>query len=152
MTMPIFDTLSYVNKLTGAGMPREQAEAQAQALFEILAEGTVTPGAIAILKADLLARMDELRTELIGRIESVRTEFIGRIESVRTEFIERIESVRTELIGKIDAVETGLNAKIDALRFDLEVFKARTNAKFTILFVLSAVQIGLLVYVVSRLP
>jgi hypothetical protein len=130
MTMPIFDTLSYVNKLTGAGMPREQAEAQAQALFEILAEGTVTPGAIAILKADLLARMDELRTELIGRIESVRT----------------------ELIGKIDAVETRLNAKIDALRFDLEVFKARTNAKFTILFVLSAVQIGLLVYVVSRLP
>lgn len=128
--MPIFDTLGYVEKLTEAGVPRQQAVAQAQALIEILSEGTVTPGVVTILKADLLARMDALRTEVIERIDALRIEFGDRIDAVRNE----------------------LGGRIEALKTDLAIFKARTNAKFTILFALHAVQIGILVYIVSRLP
>lgn len=124
--MPIFDTLGYVEKLTEAGVPRQQAVAQAQALIEILSEGTVTPGVVTILKADLLARMDALRTEVIERIDALRIEFGDRFDALRTD--------------------------LDALKTDLAIFKARTNAKFTMLFALHAVQISILVYIVSRLP
>ena len=59
MNMPIkFDTLEYARKLAEAGIPQAQATAQAQALSEALAESTVAPSELVLLRADLTARME----------------------------------------------------------------------------------------------
>lgn len=63
--MPIkFDTLEYTKKLTVAGVPQTQAEAQAQALHEALSEGTVTPADLLLLKTDVVARIELLKHDM----------------------------------------------------------------------------------------
>lgn len=65
--MPMkFDTLQYATRLIEAGVPQAQAEAQSRALHEALSEGTVTPGDLLILKADVIARIEILKHDVDG--------------------------------------------------------------------------------------
>ena len=65
MNMPIkFDTLEYARKLAEAGIPQAQASAQALALSEALAESTVTPGELLLLRTDLIARLEMQKHDL----------------------------------------------------------------------------------------
>lgn len=74
MTMPIkFDTLRYTNSLIEAGIPPEQAEAQAIALTQAMDEATVAPSELVLLRTDMIARIDMLRTEMNGKFEALRT-------------------------------------------------------------------------------
>jgi len=67
MSMPMkFDTLQYATRLIEAGVPQAQAEAQSRALHEALSEGTVTPGDLLILKADVIARIEILKHDVDG--------------------------------------------------------------------------------------
>ncbi|MQA22771.1 CCDC90 family protein [Rugamonas rivuli] len=75
MNMPIkFDTLSYARKLEEAGLPQQQAEAQSLALRDALAESTVTPGDMLLLKTDLIARLEILRSDLQGQIDTLKAQ------------------------------------------------------------------------------
>jgi hypothetical protein len=65
MNMPIkFDTLEYARKLAESGMPTAQASAQAQALSDALAEATVTPGELVLLRTDLTARIEIVKHDV----------------------------------------------------------------------------------------
>jgi hypothetical protein len=77
MSMPIpFDSTRYSNKLSAAGVPHEQAEAHASALAEVFAETPVAMDAdLALLKADILARVQEMLDALERRINK-RLEFM----------------------------------------------------------------------------
>ena len=74
MTMPKFDTQEYVKRLTAAGMPPDQAAAQAQTLMEALSESTVTPAELLLLRIEMTARLDTLKAEFGARIDAVRSE------------------------------------------------------------------------------
>ncbi|RMD94948.1 MAG: hypothetical protein D6813_01250, partial [Calditrichaeota bacterium] len=51
------------------------------------------------------------RAELSARIDEVRTELSTRSDEVRTELLEKTENVRTELVNRIDA----LNSRMDLI-------------------------------------
>ncbi|SDH25843.1 MULTISPECIES: hypothetical protein [unclassified Duganella] len=72
MTMPIkFNTLEYVRNLIEAGIPAEQAEAQASALSHALAEATVAPSELVLLRTDMIARIEMLRADIYAKLEAL---------------------------------------------------------------------------------
>jgi hypothetical protein len=75
MGVPMIDTLSYVKKLTAAGVSREQAEAQAEAFRDDIATQVAT-------KADLdagLLRLEHKIDNLEGRFDNKITVLDGKI-------------------------------------------------------------------------
>jgi len=149
MTMPIkFDTLEYTKRLVEAGIPPDQAETHAHALLAALSESTVAPSELVLVRSDLIARIEMLRTEMNTKIAEVS----AKIEEFRTEVNAKIEELRTEMNAKIEELRTEMNAKIEALRTGM-------NAKFTtvywmlgVSFALHAVTIGMLWKILDRLP
>lgn len=68
MNMPIkFDTLQYTRSLIEAGIPPDQAEAQAQALTQAMDEATVAPSELVLLRTDMIVRIEMLRTDMTAR-------------------------------------------------------------------------------------
>lgn len=59
MTAIVFDTLKYAGRLEGAGIPREQAKAEAEALADVLGMGEV------LTRKDLQIELAPIRSELI---------------------------------------------------------------------------------------
>jgi chaperonin cofactor prefoldin len=146
MNMPIkFDTLEYARRLVEAGIPADQAEAQANALSDVLAEATVAPSELVLLKTDMIARMEMLRAEIYAKLEELEERVNAKLEALEERFN-----------AKLEALEERFNAKLEALEQRLI---ARFSAKFTTLYwmvgismALHAVTIGMLVKIVDRLP
>ena len=92
MTMPIhINALEYARKLTAAGIPAPQADAQAQALYDVLGQSiVVVPDDLAWLRTDILARIDVVKGELHARIDAVEQSLNARIgaleQSVRARY------------------------------------------------------------------
>lgn len=133
--MPIkFDTFEYTRSLIEAGIPPAQAEAQATALSHALAEATVAPSELLLLRTDMIARIEMLRAEMNAKLEALEERFNAKLE----------------------ALEERFNAKLEALEQRL---RAYVNRKLTTVYwmvgislALQAVQITALIYVISRLP
>jgi len=95
MKMPLqFDTLADANKLTDAGLPRQQAEAHATALGDALSKTVVLPGDLLAMKQELLVKIDSVRNELLAKIDSVRNELLGKIAELDIKFSEQIKQLR----------------------------------------------------------
>ena len=89
-----FDALAYVRKVVAAGVPREQAEAQADAMkeaFEHNAETLVT------------------REYLDTRLASLESKFDKRFAELRLEFHEDMGELRGELRGEMGELRSTLN-------------------------------------------
>jgi hypothetical protein len=132
MTMPIqFDTLKYAKRLTEAGIPPDHAEAQAQALSDVLADTIVVPGGLILLKVDVIARIEVVRQELTASIELLRQETLAKFELARRE----LDALEQRFNAKLDALEQRFNAKLEAL-------EQRINGKFkTLHWVLGAMLV-----------
>lgn len=59
MTAIVFDTLKYADRLEAAGVPREQAKAEAEALADVLGTAEV------VTRKDLQIELAPLRSEMI---------------------------------------------------------------------------------------
>ena len=59
MTAIVFDTLKYAGRLEGAGIPREQAKAEAEALADVLGAADV------VTRKNLQIELAPIRSELI---------------------------------------------------------------------------------------
>jgi siderophore synthetase component len=146
MNMPIkFDTLEYVRRLIEAGIPADQAEAQASALSDVLAEATVAPSELVLLRTDMIARIEMLRTDIYARLEALEADVSAKLEALEDRFN-----------AKLEALEDRFNAKLEALEQRLI---ARFSAKITTLYwmtgismALHAVTITMLVKIMDRLP
>ena len=83
MNMPIkFDTLEYARKLAEAGIPAAQAEAQANALSDALAEATVAPSELVLLRTDMIARIEMLRTDIYAKLKALEERFNAKLEAL----------------------------------------------------------------------
>jgi hypothetical protein len=99
MTMPIrFDTLEYARKLAAdAGLSPAQAEAQAQALGDAMAEATVSPSELVLLRSDLIARMDILKSDMVAKMDVLKTDLLKALErrfDAKLEALEQRMSAR----------------------------------------------------------
>jgi hypothetical protein len=68
------DTLGYVKRLEAAGVPRAQAEAQAEALRDDVSTRMATKSDIALVRADVASETKAIRTELANEAKAIRTE------------------------------------------------------------------------------
>lgn len=71
MTTITFDTLKFVERLEKAGIPRDHAKAEAEALADVLASGSqelATTGDINTVKTE----MREMRLEINGKMKLIR--------------------------------------------------------------------------------
>ena len=71
MTTITFDTLKFVERLEKAGIPRDHAKAEAEALADVLASGSqelATTGDINTVKTE----MREMRLEINGEMKLIR--------------------------------------------------------------------------------
>jgi hypothetical protein len=135
MNMPIkFDTLEYVRRLIEAGIPADQAEAQANALSDVLAEATVAPSELVLLRTDMIARIEMLRADIYAKLEALEERFNAKLEALEQRFNVKLEALEQRLITKF-------NAKITTLYWMAGISMA-----------LHAVTIAMLVKIIDRLP
>lgn len=123
-----FDTLAYAKRLESHGVDVRQAEAQAEALADILEANFVTKKEqkimvdtlsqnITLLRAELKTDMAELRTELKTDMAELRTELKTDMAGLRTELKTDIAELRAELktdIGnmKVELIKWGLGISV----------------------------------------
>jgi hypothetical protein len=87
----IFDSLGYAKRLRDGGVPREQAEAHAEAARDFIMVELATKADLLGLKTELGGRITELRasvTELEGKLG-------GRITELQADFRELRSTVET---------------------------------------------------------
>ena len=88
-----FDSLGYAQRLRGAGIPQDQAEAHAEAAREFIMAELVTRNDIAVLRGDV----DTFRRELEANIESVRRD----LDTVRRDLEAKIETQTLRLTVRL---------------------------------------------------
>jgi hypothetical protein len=131
MNMPIkFDTLEYTRSLIEAGIPAPQAEAQAAALSQAMAEATVAPSELVLLRTDMIARIEMLRADVHARLDAFEKDFLVKLKALEQRFNDKLE-----------ALEQRINAKLTTVYWMVGISLA-----------LHAVTIGMLVRVIDRLP
>lgn len=86
-----FDTLDYAQRLERAGVPKEQAAAQAQALQQGLA-GLVCPHELASAEDGFQQKLELTEERLSGQIAQMRCDF----QALRIELLARFDSADIE--------------------------------------------------------
>jgi hypothetical protein len=124
----IFDSLGYAKRLRDGGVPRDQAEAHAEAardfimvelatkadLLPIKADLQVVKADLQVVKADLLAMKQELQAEFRGRATELRgtiTELEGKLQGSITELRGSV----VELRNSIDTQGLRLTVRLGAM-------------------------------------
>lgn len=78
MTTITFDTLKFVEKLEKAGVPREQAKAEAEALAEVLDSGAQE----LVTKKDLLIALADLKADLMKWVIGLALAQVGLLVGI----------------------------------------------------------------------
>ena len=71
MASAIFDTHAFTTRLTGAGMPVQQAEILAEEHVRMLGEQLATKHDITLLRADMVAMEQRIQDQLTIRLGSM---------------------------------------------------------------------------------
>lgn len=71
------DTLKFARRLQAAGIPAQQAEAQAEALNEAVRDGVATKADLLAVEERIAARLSALETRLIKHVSSQLTTVIA---------------------------------------------------------------------------
>ena len=146
MNMPIkFDTLEYARKLAEAGIPVDQAEAQANALSDVLSEATVGPSELVLLRSDMVARIEMLRTDMYAKFKALEADMSAKLEALGDHLNAKLEALGEHFNARLEALEQRLigqfSAKITTLYWMAGISMA-----------LHAVTIGMLLKILNRLP
>ena len=115
MAVATFDTLKFANTLKAAGVPPQQAEAQAVAFAEVVqlnfkelaTKEDVDRAAVAIQ-----AGLDQLAKDLRRETVDTRDELKRAIADVVEQFTHKLEDVRRELKDEVQKV----NARLDTFQ------------------------------------
>lgn len=86
MTAVIFDTHSFIKKLTAVGMPEKQAEVLADEQAHLLETQIATKRDLKELKLELEASMANLKTELIRWVLTIAGAQVAFMTAIMTAF------------------------------------------------------------------
>lgn len=114
MAVATFDTLKFTNTLKAAGVPPQQAEAQAVAFAEV----------IQINLKDLVTKDD-----LTRGLDDLRKDFKAEVTDAKQELRHELKEVEQRLGGRIDL----LAAKFDVLAAKTAASAVDTRASVTLL-------------------
>ena len=114
MSAVAIDTLLYANKLKTAGVPAPLAEAQAEALSEVMTtmmqETIATKRENIDMQQEFKHDINELRHEL----KEVENRLVVRIDRLETK-IERLETKIDRFEGKMDSLEGKIIIRLGAM-------------------------------------
>ena len=120
MSAIVFDSLAYVRRVVAAGMPREQAEAQAEAMKEVFVhniDALVTRDYLDVRFNEFATRfeasMDRRFAEMTGSIDKRFSEMNGSIDQRFSEMDASINQRFSEMNGSIDQRFSEMNKSID---------------------------------------
>ena len=111
-----FDTHAFVKRLTGAGMPEDQAEILAKGQSDLYERLVTRQHFEFTLKHEL----EKLRAELKNEIETVRAELKNDIEKLRTELKHDIATVKAELQHQLDEHKAANSQALKELELTLK--------------------------------
>jgi hypothetical protein len=100
MAVATFDTLKFANTLKAAGVPAQQAEAQAVAFAEVIQlnfKDLANKDDMALLKTDIAL----LKTELKGDLEHLRTDLRQEVSFVKQELSAKMDISLAKVTGEI---------------------------------------------------
>ena len=89
-----FDTLDYARKLEAAGVPKVQAELQAQALNDAFSDRVASREDLARLEAKMDAGFAAIDAKMDARFAAVDAKIDGRSDSLRQELGGNIETLK----------------------------------------------------------
>ena len=123
MSALVFDTLKYTRRLMEAGVPKQQAEVQAETMAEAF-----------VFNVDALVTRDYLDARLgeqDARIEQRFTEQDARIDQRFTELGANVDQRFTELDASIDRRFAGLEPRFaqQELGFEREISKVKSQLR-----------------------
>ena len=123
MSALVFDTLKYTRRLMEAGVPKQQAEVQAETMAEAFVfnvDALVTRDYLDARLGEQDARIEKRFTEHDARIEQRFTEQDARIEQRFTEQDARIDNRFAEIESVLVGLETRFEKRFAALDVRLE--------------------------------
>ncbi len=98
------NTLEYADRLIRAGVPEEQAKAQALVLYEIINSTLATKRDIADIQRDIKGldlKIEQVRANLELKIEKVRSDLSKEIEQMGHKLTVRMGVLYTSSIGAV---------------------------------------------------
>lgn len=136
----IFDSLGYAKRLRDGGVPRDQAEAHAEAardfiMVELATKADLLPirADLQVMKADLLAMKQELRAEFRGGIAELESKLLGTI----TELRGSITDVEGKLRGSITDLDRKLEVSVAELRNSIDTQGLRLTVRLGAMLVVA---------------
>ena len=130
-----FDTLAYVRRIVAAGVPREQAEAQADAMQEAFVHNVD-----ALVTRDYLdTRFTEFETRVEAHMDRRFTEVDKRFTTMETSVDQRFAAMEIKADQRFTAMEIKMDERFTEVdkRFDgLELRFERIDSKFSRIYLM----------------
>ncbi|MBF0292525.1 MAG: hypothetical protein HQK86_10265 [Nitrospinae bacterium] len=98
------DTLEYVKELRAAGVPEQQAEAQAKALSKAVSENVVTKEHFDLTLEKVNHRIGTLEEKVNHRIDTLEEKFNHRIEQLEYRLTIRMGGMIAAAIAALAAI------------------------------------------------
>ena len=137
---PAFDTHAFVKRLTGAGMPEDQAEILANGQSDLY-ERLVTK---EYFEFTLKHELEKLRAELKHDIEKLRVELKHDIETLRAELKNDIEKVQANLEQVKAELKHELEANKTELKRDIKEMEQKLTIKLSAFLVIGVTVLSVL--------
>ena len=99
-----FDTLKFANRLKQAGVPPQQAEAEAAAFAEVLEislEELVTKEDLQLTKEELRRDLKELEMRMNAKIDQLESKFNIKLDQLESRLLNLHQQVMLDLCNKI---------------------------------------------------
>ncbi len=140
-----FDTLAYVRRIIAAGVPREQAEAQADAMKEAFVHNVD-----ALVTRDYLdTRFSEFETRVEANMDRRFTEMEARFTAMEVSVDKRFAEQDARFDARFTAMEFSVDkrfaeqdARIDARFSTIDLKFEGINGQFRLVFWMLAVSIA----------
>ncbi|UUM21593.1 CCDC90 family protein [Mycoavidus sp. SF9855] len=134
MTLAAFDTLKFVKRLQGAGVPVAQAEAEAEVLAEIF-ESNLQQLAT---KEDLQREIGILRNDMDGKHELLRKDMDAKHELLRKDMDAKHEMLRKDMDNKHESLRNDMHTMAE--RFDAKLDKLGLTLTIRLTFIMIGVM------------
>lgn len=125
MSLATFDTLKFAKTLRAAGVPAEQAEAQAQAFADVVQvnlSGLATREDVAAVRAELDRAVKELRAEIDRAVKELRAEIDRTAKQAKTDLDQAVKELRAEIRDESSRLRlelAGVTGRLDTVQAKL---------------------------------
>ncbi len=129
MATVTFDTLKFANKLKSAGVPDKQAEAEAEAIAEVIQVNFKD----LVTKEDLRHELKELEMRFDAKLDRLEAKLMGEIARLENTLAGELIQLEGKLMGEITQSDAKLMAEITQVRGEITYGLAQVRGEISLL-------------------